>query len=57
MAPDLSAIRQTVRFRWIDHALAADVTRNVCRLDPDEATQVMRWAATSLVRAAMSEAR
>jgi len=22
MAPDLSAIRQTVRFRWIDHALA-----------------------------------
>lgn len=81
--PDLSAIRQTVRFRWIDHALAPlqgrlapdqlarlrsalalvmgaealIVTRDVCRLDTDEATRVMRWAATSLVRAAMGEAR
>lgn len=81
--PDLNAIRQTVRFRWIDHALAPlqgrlapdrlarlrsalalvpgaealIVTRDVCRLDTDEATRGMRWAATSLVRPAMGEAR
>lgn len=74
---DPDAIRQTVRFRWIDHALAplestiepSDLrrlrlaltlvfgaealitTRDVCRLEPDEALEVMRWAAATLVQA------
>jgi AcrR family transcriptional regulator len=76
--PDPEAIRQTVRFTWIDHALAplrdtlpADrfgrlrfaltlvfgaealiVMRDVCRLEPEEATEVMRWAAITLIRGA-----
>lgn len=80
--PDPEAIRQTVRFRWIDHALAPlagtvpqpelarlrsaltlvmgaealIATRDVCRLDTDEATDVMRWAATALVRTAVADA-
>jgi len=81
--PDPEAIRQTVRFRWIDHALtpltgtlpqpelarlrsaltlvmgaeALIATRDVCRLNTDEATDVMRWAATALVRSALADAR
>jgi AcrR family transcriptional regulator len=30
-------------------------TRDTCGLDPDEATEVMRWAAQALIRAALQE--
>lgn len=79
--PDPDAIRQTVRFRWIDHALAPleatiephdlrrlrlaltlvfgaealITTRDVCRLEPDEALEVMRWAATTLVQSVIEK--
>ncbi|HTE59677.1 MAG TPA: TetR family transcriptional regulator [Solirubrobacteraceae bacterium] len=32
------------------------VTRDTCRLEPDEATDLMSWAAQSLIRAAVAEA-
>ncbi|WP_433723822.1 hypothetical protein ACQP0C_25535 [Nocardia sp. CA-129566] len=31
-------------------------TRDTCELDPEAATEVMRWAARALVRAAIAEA-
>jgi hypothetical protein len=34
-------------------AEALIVTRDVCRLQPDEATEVMRWAAATLIRGAV----
>jgi AcrR family transcriptional regulator len=37
-------------------AEALIVTRDVARLTPDEATQVMRWAAATLIRGALAEA-
>jgi hypothetical protein len=37
-------------------AEAVIVTRDVCRLDPDEATDVMAWAAVTLVTHAVGEA-
>ncbi len=37
-------------------AEAVVVTRDVCRIDGDEATATMRWAAASLIRAALAEA-
>lgn len=37
-------------------AEAVIVTRDVCRLDPDEATDVMAWAAATLVTHAVAEA-
>ena len=35
-------------------AEALIVTRDVCRLQADEATQVMRWAATTLIQGALA---
>jgi hypothetical protein len=35
-------------------AEALIVTRDVCRLEPEEATQVMRWAAATLIRGALA---
>ena len=78
----IGPIRQTRRFRFIDHALrpladrlppdalrrlryaltltfgaeAVIVTRDVCRLGPEEATELMVWTATTLVRAVMEDA-
>lgn len=37
-------------------AEAVVVTRDVCRLDVDEATDVMAWAAGTLLRGALAEA-
>ncbi|WP_303247004.1 hypothetical protein [Amycolatopsis sp. Hca4] len=31
------------------------VTRDACHLEPDEATEVMRWAAQALIRAAAGD--
>jgi hypothetical protein len=49
------------RFRQLRFALALVmgaealiVTRDVCRLQPDEATGVMRWAAATLIRGALA---
>ena len=49
MAPD--------QFRRLRYALtlvfgaeALIVLRDVCRLDPEEATEIMRWAAAALIR-------
>jgi hypothetical protein len=36
-------------------AEALIVTRDVSRLSPDEATEVMRWAATTLIRGALAD--
>jgi len=36
---------------------AVVVTRDVCRIAPDEATETMRWAAASLIRTAVAEAQ
>jgi AcrR family transcriptional regulator len=36
-------------------AEAVIVTRDVCNLDPQEATEVMAWAATSLIAAALEQ--
>ena len=77
----IASIRETRRFRFIDHALrpladrlapdalrrlryalaltfgaeAVIVTRDVCRLNPEDATDLMAWTATTLVRAAIEE--
>jgi AcrR family transcriptional regulator len=58
----LTPLRGTLapgQYRRLRHALALVfgaealiVTRDVCRLQPQEATDVMRWAATTLIRAA-----
>jgi AcrR family transcriptional regulator len=37
-------------------AEAVVVTRDVCALDPEEATETVRWAASALLRAALAEA-
>jgi hypothetical protein len=36
-------------------AEALVVTRGVCRLEPAEATEVMRWAAATLIRGALAD--
>jgi hypothetical protein len=39
------------------HGLEALLTtRDLCGLDPEEATEVMRWAAQALLHTAISEA-
>ena len=50
------------QLRRLRHALALVfgaealiVTRDVCRLDPADATAVMRWAAATLIRGALSQ--
>lgn len=50
----LSRLRNALALVFGAEALI--VTRDVCNLDPQEATEVMAWAATSLIQAALHEA-
>lgn len=57
----LQDILDADEFRRLRHALALTfgpeavvVTRDVCRLGVDEATEIMRWAAATLMRAAIA---
>jgi AcrR family transcriptional regulator len=60
----LEATLDAVQLRRLRSALALTfgaeaviVTRDICRLDEKEATEVMRWASASLIRAAIAEAQ
>jgi len=53
--PDAALHRLRMALALVFGAEAVVVTRDVCGLEPDEATEVMAWAATTLIRGALTD--